>query len=216
MSNQATIIFGTLALGLLWIGLATLLAILAARRMRLAETVLDAARHHAALLERAPARPVAVAGDGSLAADPQLLRDLGMHKAPKRLVDLAAGKAGLLSEDVDALAGGPRGGARVGASVHRQGSRPGIAAGVRGARGAGARWRAGRSDAPVVLRPQLRRGGEGAARIADEAGGDRARLAHPADRGRALSDVVSRSRPEARASSTRRSSRPSTATARPR
>ena len=104
MSDPANIILGTVALGLLWIGLATFLAILAARRMRLAESVLEAARHHAALLERTPARPVAVAADGSLAADPQLLRDLGVHKRPRRLADLAADRAGLRSEDVDALA----------------------------------------------------------------------------------------------------------------
>ncbi|MEO7602852.1 MAG: ATP-binding protein [Sphingomicrobium sp.] len=103
MSNQAGIIAVTVALALLWVGLAAWLAILAARRLRLAESVLDTARHHAGLLERSPARPVAVGSDGSVSTDPQLLRDLGLKADPRRLSDFAGDGAGLREEDVAAL-----------------------------------------------------------------------------------------------------------------
>ena len=47
-------------LGLLWLGVAAAIAILAARRLRLAEQVVEAARGNAMLLERTPARPLLV------------------------------------------------------------------------------------------------------------------------------------------------------------
>ena len=105
MSDPAQIVFVTIALGLLWVGLATLIAILAARRLRLAETVLETARHHAALLERTPARPVAVAGDGRVSADLQLLKELGLSTEPRELAHLLSDEAGLRPEDVASLIG---------------------------------------------------------------------------------------------------------------
>ena len=48
------------ALALLWLGVAAAMAILAARRFRLAQQVLDAARANARLLELMPARPLLV------------------------------------------------------------------------------------------------------------------------------------------------------------
>jgi PAS domain-containing protein len=104
VSDPARIIVVTVALGLLWVGLATFIAILAARRLRLAETVLGTARHHAGLLERTPARPLAVDGDGRVSADPQLIKDLGLGGEPLRLDDLSSGDAGLHPDDAAALA----------------------------------------------------------------------------------------------------------------
>jgi signal transduction histidine kinase len=104
VSDPARIIVVTVALGLLWVGLATFIAILAARRLRLAETVLETARHHAGLLERTPARPLAVDGDGRVSADPQLIKDLGLGSEPLRLDDLSSGDAGLHPDDAAALA----------------------------------------------------------------------------------------------------------------
>ena len=98
---QATIWIVVLAA--LWLGLAVAVAIVAARRLRLAESVLDTARHQAALLASAPARPAAVARDGSLSADPSLLRDLGLSAAPRRIADLCADDAGIRVEDAKAL-----------------------------------------------------------------------------------------------------------------
>lgn len=98
---------GSLALGalaLLWVGLAATMAILAARRFQLAERVLDAARANARLLELMPARPLAVWADGRIEADQQLVRELGLPRAPSTLADLADGSAGITDHDLEALA----------------------------------------------------------------------------------------------------------------
>jgi PAS domain-containing protein len=92
------------ALALLWVGIGAATAILAARRFRLAQQVLDAARANARLLEMMPARPALVRPDGRIDIDGQLLRDLGLEVRPARLTELAGNDSGIASEDLDALA----------------------------------------------------------------------------------------------------------------
>jgi len=92
------------ALALLWVGIGAATAILAARRFRLAQQVLDAARANARLLEMMPARPALVRPDGRIDIDGQFLRDLGLEVRPARLTELAGNDSGIASEDLDALA----------------------------------------------------------------------------------------------------------------
>ena len=91
------------ALALLWLGIAAWIALAAARRFRLAQQVLDAARGNARLLELAPARPLLVRPDQRIEADPQLLRDLGLERPPVRLADLSQSDLGLTPESLEAL-----------------------------------------------------------------------------------------------------------------
>ena len=91
------------ALAPLWLGIAAWIALIAARRFRLAQQVLDAARANARLLELAPARPLLVRPDQRIEADPQLLRDIGLHAAPARLSDLSQAEAGITAESLEAL-----------------------------------------------------------------------------------------------------------------
>ena len=73
----ATVLAG---LALLWIGIGAWVALLASRRLRLAQQVLNAAQSNARLLELMPARPLLVMGDGRIDVDQQLLRDLGLKE----------------------------------------------------------------------------------------------------------------------------------------
>jgi hypothetical protein len=91
------------ALALLWLAVAIGLSVLAARRLRLAQDVLGAARANAALLELTPARPLLVRADGRIECDPQLLRDLGLGGQPAHLADLAGNGSGIERDDLEAL-----------------------------------------------------------------------------------------------------------------
>src|SRR5262245_38898497 len=91
------------ALALLWVGIAAALSLAAARRFRLAEQVLGAARSNATLLEISPARPLVVRSDGRIEADRNLVRELGLKSSPKVLQDLHGNDSGILSEDLEAL-----------------------------------------------------------------------------------------------------------------
>jgi signal transduction histidine kinase len=91
------------ALALLWLGVAIAIAVIAARRFRLAQAVLGAARSSAALLERTPARPLLVSPDHRVEVDSQLLRDLGLLRAPTRLSNLAADSGGIEPDDLQLL-----------------------------------------------------------------------------------------------------------------
>ena len=97
------IIWVVVALGLLWLALAAALAARAARRLRLAEQVLGAARANATLLELTPARPLLVRPDQRIEVDPQLLRDLGLAKEPRTLSDLVGNDSGIAPDDLEAL-----------------------------------------------------------------------------------------------------------------
>ena len=102
MSGQAPG-YAIAALALLWLAVAIGLSALAARRLRLAQDVLGAARANAALLELTPARPLLVRADGHIECDPQLVRDLGLGGQPARLADLAGNGSGLERDDLEAL-----------------------------------------------------------------------------------------------------------------
>lgn len=91
------------ALALLWVGIAVALSLAAARRFRVAEQVLSAARVNATLLEISPARPVLVRDDGHVEVDPSLLRELGLKSTPKALADLHGNDSGILEDDFAAL-----------------------------------------------------------------------------------------------------------------
>ena len=93
------------AIGLLWLIVAVAVSLVAARRFRLAQEVLDVARSGAALLEMTPARPLLVRPDGKIEADAQLLRDLGLRSAPARLTELAGDGSGIAADDLELLKG---------------------------------------------------------------------------------------------------------------
>ena len=102
MSVTTTIVV-LVVLAVLWIAIAATVAVLAARRFRLAEKVLGAARANAALLEANPARPLLVRPDQRIEIDAQLARDLGVRTSPKSLGDLTASDSGIAAEDLAAL-----------------------------------------------------------------------------------------------------------------
>jgi signal transduction histidine kinase len=91
------------ALAALWILIAAALAIVAARRIRDASTVLSAARSLQNLLDLSPGRPLVVRGDGKIEADQRLLREIGIDHAPKNLAGLSGNDHGFLPEDVETL-----------------------------------------------------------------------------------------------------------------
>jgi signal transduction histidine kinase/PAS domain-containing protein len=92
-----------IALGLLWLLLAAAVSVIAARRLELAQRVIDAARSNAALLEQTPARPVLIRPDQRIEADELFVRDLGLHENPRRLADLVGDDSGLMADDLEIL-----------------------------------------------------------------------------------------------------------------
>ncbi len=92
-------------LAVLWVAIAAAIAIMAARRFRMAEAVLSVARTSASLLEASPARPLVVRPDNRIEVDPRLLRELGLAGSPARLDGLAAKNSGIDRDDLEALAG---------------------------------------------------------------------------------------------------------------
>jgi signal transduction histidine kinase len=83
----------------LWVAFAAALAILAARRLRRAQSVLGAARNMRSLLDAAPARAILVQADGSIEADSKLVRELGLESTPYQLDELTGEKHGFDRED---------------------------------------------------------------------------------------------------------------------
>jgi len=92
-----------IGLALLWIGVAAAVAVVAARRLRLTQQVLDAARSNARLLELMPARPLLVMDDQRIEVDQQLLRELGLKEKPKTLSQLVGNDSGIAPDDLRAL-----------------------------------------------------------------------------------------------------------------
>jgi signal transduction histidine kinase len=90
-------------LAIIWLGIAVAVALAAARRLRLAEDVLGAARSQATLLDLSPARPLVVQPDERVEADARLVRDLGLRSPPSRISDLVGNDSGIVPEDLDAL-----------------------------------------------------------------------------------------------------------------
>lgn len=91
------------ALALLWLGIGAAIAIIASRRFRLAQDILEGARANARLLELMPARPLLVRADQRIEADQQLTRALGLDLAPAVLGDLAGDDCGIGPDDLKAL-----------------------------------------------------------------------------------------------------------------
>ena len=92
-----------LVFSVLWLAVAAGLAILAARRMRRAQRVIDAARRLRALVEAVPARPLLVHANGSIEMDRTLQRDLGLADPPTRFDELANDGRGLVADDLHGL-----------------------------------------------------------------------------------------------------------------
>src|SRR5206468_11581032 len=103
MSGAGAISLAIFALALLWSGAAVVLSLLAARRFRLAEQVLDAARSNATLLELSPARPLVVRPDDRIEVDPRLTRELGLGVNARPLDDLGSNDGGFAAEDLEQL-----------------------------------------------------------------------------------------------------------------
>ena len=103
MAGLATTGLIAAALAALWIGVALGLSLAAARRIRLAERVLGAARVNATLLEISPARPLLVRVDGQVEVDPRLQRELGLKTAPTLLAELHGTDSGIFADDFAAL-----------------------------------------------------------------------------------------------------------------
>ena len=89
----------------LWVALGVAIAILAARRLRRAQSVLGAARTMRSLLDAAPARAMLVHADGRIDADVKLLRELGFSSALERLEQLTGDDVGFDAVDLAAFAG---------------------------------------------------------------------------------------------------------------
>ena len=88
------------ALAALWICVAVAVSLVAARRLRLAERVLGAARDNATLLDISPARPLLVRPDGAIEADGRLQRELGLGSLPKKIAELHGNDSGILADDL--------------------------------------------------------------------------------------------------------------------
>nr|WP_294169361.1 PAS domain-containing sensor histidine kinase [uncultured Sphingomonas sp.] len=102
-SGQADAVSLAAGVAGLWLVIAVTLSILAARRMRRAHGVLEAARSLSALLAAGPARPLLVNPDGTVETDDGLVRELGLERMPARIEELASGGRGLEPDDLAAL-----------------------------------------------------------------------------------------------------------------
>ena len=126
MSGSGAALIAIVALALLWLVIAVVMALLAARRFRLAQEVLDAARANSRLLELMPARPLLVRSDQRIEIDEQLFRDLGLDAAPKKLADLTGNDSGIVADDLRALTedieAAQASAGRVSRTVHTHGS----------------------------------------------------------------------------------------------
>ena len=91
------------ALALLWLGIGVAVSVVAARRLRIAQDVIDAARANAHLIDLMPARPVVVRADRRIEADEQLIRTLGLEARPSSLSELAGNDSGIVAQDLEAL-----------------------------------------------------------------------------------------------------------------
>jgi signal transduction histidine kinase len=99
-SNAAAAI---IVIAALWVVFAAALAILAAKRIRRAQSVLGATRTMRSLLDAAPARAMLIHGDGSVEADARLVQELGLAAMPRRVEDLASGDGGFDNDDLSSL-----------------------------------------------------------------------------------------------------------------
>ena len=110
-----------LAVGLaaLWVPVAVVLSVLAARRMKRASEVLASAQSLASLLAAAPARPLLVTDTGAIDADDRLMREIGLEERATRLDELAQNGRGIEPEDLAGLREAIRAGALTGERIER-------------------------------------------------------------------------------------------------
>ena len=92
-----------IAVAIVWIVIAMVVSIAAARRYRRSSAVLSSARSMSNLLASAPARPLVVRPDGRVEVDQRLLCELGLDAAPERFDEFAGADQGVVKEDLDAL-----------------------------------------------------------------------------------------------------------------
>jgi signal transduction histidine kinase len=117
--ENATALTLVVGLAALWLPIAALVSVIAARRMKRAADVLASARGVAELLAAAPARPVLVAANGTIDADERLMREIGLEGRCTRIVDLTQGERGLVAEDLVGLEEAIRAGALSGERIER-------------------------------------------------------------------------------------------------
>ena len=103
MTGGTAVYVAVALLAIVWLGIAVAVALAAARRLRLAEDVLGAARSQATLLDLSPARPLIVQPDERVEGDARLVRELGLRSPPSRISDLVGNDSGIAPEDLDAL-----------------------------------------------------------------------------------------------------------------
>jgi signal transduction histidine kinase len=104
----------------LWLAIAAALLVLAARRMREANSVIASARSMAVLLDVAPARPLVVRPGGSIEIDERLLRELGLDPPVRQWSDLAGDDRGFVGDDLEALESAVRGASLSGSQIEHQ------------------------------------------------------------------------------------------------
>jgi signal transduction histidine kinase len=104
VSGLATTSIIAVALAALWIAIAAILSVIAARRLADANAVVSSARSLKTLLDLSPGRPLVVRADGSIEADLRLLREIGLDDVPQTLSDMAGDDRGLDREDIETLA----------------------------------------------------------------------------------------------------------------
>ena len=84
----------------LWVVFAAALAILAAKRIRRAQSLLGATRTMRSLLDAAPARAMIIHADGTVDADARLVQELGLSGIPRRIEDLTGNDGGFEPDDL--------------------------------------------------------------------------------------------------------------------
>ena len=87
----------------LWVIFAAALSIIAARRLRRAQSVLGAARTMRSLLDAAPSRAMLIHPDGRIEVEAQLVQELGLAEAPAKLEDLHSAGTAFENEDLQSL-----------------------------------------------------------------------------------------------------------------
>ncbi len=103
MLSSANASAAIIVLAALWVVFAAALAILAARRIRRAQSVLGAARTMRSLLDAAPARAMIIHADGTVDADARLVQELGLSKIPQRIEAMTGNGEGFEPDDLSSL-----------------------------------------------------------------------------------------------------------------
>jgi signal transduction histidine kinase len=87
----------------LWVVIAAALAMLAAKRIRRAQSVLAATRTMRSLLDAAPSRALLIHADGTIDADTRLVQELGLERMPGRIDELSRTEGGFEQNDLSSL-----------------------------------------------------------------------------------------------------------------